>query len=139
MLVVFSSSSSSSFRLEDYIQRVIRRLFTFFSRRLCFERKSTRREKKTRSRSSLSLFVSSTSLAALHRTPRLRARALHRTHVQIARRVFFRMPPLKRVFGGGQRNNNNNIIFYSTSDDDDDDDDDDDNDDDDDDFLVIFS
>ena len=90
----------------------------------CVLKESQREEKKKRDRDRLSLFVSSTSLAALHRTPRLRARALHRTHVQIARRVFFRMPPLKRVFGGGQRNNNNRL-FYSTSDDDDDDDDDD--------------
>ena len=90
----------------------------------CVLKESQREEeKKKRDRDRLSLFVSSTSLAALHRTPRLRARALHRTHVQIARRVFFRMPPL-RVFGGGQRNNNNRL-FYSTSDDDDDDDDDD--------------
>ena len=111
-------SSSSSFRLEDYIQRVIRRLFTFFSRRLCFERKSTRREKKTRSRSSLSLFVSSTSLAALHRTPRLRARAICAEH----RARFF--SNAERAFLVVDKETTT-TDSYSTSDDDDDDDDDD--------------
>ena len=109
-------SSSSSFRLEDYIQRVIR-LFTFFNSPLCFERKSTRRErKKTRSIDRLSLFVSSTSLAALHRTPRLRARDLHRkSRVFECRRAFLVVDKETTTTDS-----------YSTSDDDDDDDDDDD-------------
>ena len=109
LLSVFSSSSS--FRLEDYIQRVIRRLFTFFSSRLCFERKSTRREKKTRS--IVSRFVSSTSLAALHQ------------HHDFACALCTEHTPKSRVFFECRRaflvvDKETTTDYYITSDDDDD-------------------